>query len=301
MVRRHFVGPYASLLVPCLKPPAAHASAMRLRQHALLGRGARLGRRQRLRPSLRPRQACVCNNTAFLMLPLTPACPRSRCLPSGGAPISRVDWGTFPPSAGCYPMSCAAVAADAEHPWGLQLLVTVSACNLLPCHANSARAMEVACPPGGFIELNLLSLGFTRGRLGPCPVDPRPYCTGLGCAGDCGGDRGACVNPSGLPGGGSCVCHPGYVGASCSEVACTPAGCAARNASCSPFTGRCATADGNALAGLLVVEPRAAAAPLLLRAAAAPRGAPPVPSGTQPVGRGAAGAAAALAALLSQQ
>ena len=183
--------------------------------------------------------------------------PGSRCLLSDASgPIARVDWGFMPPDSGCFPMACAAAPADATHLYGLRLLVTVAACGTLPCRDNTPQVAVAECPPGGFIELSSLGLGFTLGRLGPCPLDPRPYCAGLGCPGDCGGDRGVCVNPTGVAGAGTCVCNPGYIGPACGEVACTPAGCAGANASwgCNPLTGRCSDGEGRETEGHSVVE-----------------------------------------------
>ncbi len=159
-------------------------------------------------------------------------------------------------------MHCAAAPADAAHTAGLRLLVTIAACNTLPCTGADVRAAVAECPPSGHIDLPSLGLGFTMGRLGPCPADPRAYCAGLGCPGDCGGDRGTCVNPTGLDGAGACVCYPGYIGAACSEVACTPAACAALGAryACSALTGRCMDPEGREVPGLTVVEPLGAAA-----------------------------------------
>ena len=180
----------------------------------------------------------------------------SRCLSFANHTLGRVDWGTMPPSAGCFPMSCLAATADDPRPSGLRLIVTVQVCDMLPCQATpNPRAALAECPPGGWIGLSRLGLGFTQGRLGPCPEDPREYCAALGCPDDCGGDRGVCVNPSGLPGAGACVCHPGFVGDACGEVACTPAACAARGATCSTSSGRCVAADGTQLLGELVVDP----------------------------------------------
>ena len=187
---------------------------------------------------------------------------RSRCLSFANHTLGRVDWGTMPPSAGCFPMSCVAATADDPRPSGLRLIVTVQVCDMLPCRATpNPRAVTAECPPGGFIGLSRLGLGFTQGRLGPCPEDPREYCAALGCPDDCGGDRGVCVNPSGQPGAGACVCHPGFVGEACGEVACTPAACAARGATCSTSSGRCAAADGTQLLGEAVVEPPGVYAP----------------------------------------
>jgi hypothetical protein len=153
-------------------------------------------------------------------------------------------------------MVCAPAPVDASHAWGLRLMVTISACGTLPCREHAPSVAVAECPPGGFIELSALGLGFTLGRLGPCPLDPRAYCGGLGCPADCGGDRGVCVNPSGVAGAGTCVCHPGYVGPACSEVACTPASCVAANASwgCNPLTGRCSDREGREAEGHSVVE-----------------------------------------------
>ena len=187
---------------------------------------------------------------------------RSRCLSFANHTLGRVDWGTMPPSAGCFPTSCVAATAADPRPSGLRLIVTVQVCDMLPCRASpNPRAVMVECPPGGFIGLSRLGLGFTQGRLGPCPVNLRDYCAALGCPDDCGGDRGVCVNPSGQPGAGACVCHPGFVGDACGEVACTPAACAARNASCSTSSGRCVAADGTQLLGEAVVEPLGVYAP----------------------------------------
>ena len=180
----------------------------------------------------------------------------SRCLSFANHTLGRVDWGMMPPSAGCFPMSCVAATADDPRPSGLRLLVTVQVCDVLPCRATpTPRAVMTECPPGGFIGLARLGLGFTEGRLGPCPADPRDFCAALGCPNDCGGDRGACVNPSGMPGAGACVCHPGYVGEACGEVACTSAACAARGATCSTSSGRCVAANGTQLLGDAVVDP----------------------------------------------
>ena len=244
----------------------------------------------------------------------------SRCLTSGNASVSRVDWGTYPPMAGCFPMACAPTERNATYPSGVRLLVTISACGLLPCRANVPRMAVAECPPGGYIDLSLLGLGFARGWLGPCPVDALSYCAGLGCPGDCGGDRGACVNPSGMPGSGTCVCNPGYVGDACDEVACTPASCAAADASsvCNPLTGRCAVADGVEMPGPTVVLPQAEPAFLMAQAALAratspqappsalvapgltPAAPPPLPPASDAACQGASGAAmsAMLAAAL---
>jgi len=153
-------------------------------------------------------------------------------------------------------MSCLAATADDPRPSGLRLIVTVQVCDMLPCRATpNPRAVMAECPPGGWIGLSRLGLGFTQGRLGPCPEDPLVYCAALGCPDDCGGDRGVCVNPSGQPGAGACVCHPGFVGDACGEVACTPSACAARGATCSTSSGRCISADGTQLHGEMVADP----------------------------------------------
>ena len=179
----------------------------------------------------------------------------------------------MPPSAGCFPMTCEAASADDPRPSGLRLMVTAQVCDALPCAATpNPRAVTAECPPGGYIGLPRLGLGFTQGRLGPCPDDPRAYCAALGCPDDCGGDRGVCVNPNGLAGAGACVCHPGYVGPACGEVACTAASCAMRGATCAS-SGRCIDANGTQLLGALVLEPKSVFLPTartyLLPAAAA--------------------------------
>lgn len=182
----------------------------------------------------------------------------SRCLSFSSQTLARLEWGTMPSSAGCFPMSCEAAPVDAMHPSGLRLVVTVQVCDSLPCMVTPApRAVLAECPPGGFIDLTRLGLDFTQGRLGPCPADPLAFCSSLGCSDDCGGDRGVCVNPSGQPGAGACVCNPGYVGPSCGEVACTAAACKLRGAACSALSGRCVAANGTQLLGAAVAEPGA--------------------------------------------
>lgn len=111
--------------------------------------------------------------------------------------------------AGCYQVSCKN-ATDA-----LRLYVTVSDCpNWSSCAVSPSRSVMVECPEGGYISLPSLGLGFASGRIGPCPA-PYAICSGWGCPLDCSGNRGVCLNPTGIPGAGVCKCYSGYTGPGC--------------------------------------------------------------------------------------
>jgi len=69
--------------------------------------------------------------------------------------------------------------------------------------------MEVPCPPGSFIDLTKLGIGFTSGRFGPCPgLD---VCQEqLSCHGRCNPTQGYCSEEK-------CHCHLGFFGHYCEQ------------------------------------------------------------------------------------